>query len=232
MEILGRKVHPVAEMFPLMEGQEFEDLVEDIRKNGLLRAIVDHPDDGSIVDGRNRGRACEAAGVEPRFETWDGKGDVVEFVISLNVRRRHLNESQRAMAAARLMPQIETSDRGTATCANLRRYGRSQKAATLLNVSQRSVQHALRVLKSSNAELIADVDRGKLTVSAAANRLSPTGPATPGPSMKSISIPLLGAQDSAALLWGPAAQLDKALAAIKGPDVRSEERRVGKECRL
>ena len=47
-----------------------------------------------MLDGRNRLRACRAAGVEPRFETWDGQGSALELVVSLNLRRRHLNESQ------------------------------------------------------------------------------------------------------------------------------------------
>jgi len=31
--------HPVAAIFPLMEGQEFEDLKENIRVNGLIKPV-------------------------------------------------------------------------------------------------------------------------------------------------------------------------------------------------
>ncbi len=65
----------------------------DIREHGLREPITLHPD-GSILDGRNRYRACQKAGVEPRFRTV--KDDLLAFVISENIRRRHLQKAQGA----------------------------------------------------------------------------------------------------------------------------------------
>ena len=52
--------HPLADLFPLLEGEDFEQLVTDIRENGLYEPIVML--DGRILDGRNRYRACLSAG--------------------------------------------------------------------------------------------------------------------------------------------------------------------------
>ena len=57
--------HAAAALFPLLEVEspEFGELIQDIREHGLLQPIV--LCDGKILDGRNRYRACQHAGVEP-----------------------------------------------------------------------------------------------------------------------------------------------------------------------
>lgn len=83
--------HPLAEIFPLMEGAAFDELVADIRTHGLLEPIVLL--DEKILDGRNRFWACEAAGIEPEFERFTGDNPL-DFVVSLNLKRRYLDDSQ------------------------------------------------------------------------------------------------------------------------------------------
>lgn len=94
----AREYHEVANIFPLLQGEEFEELKADIAANGLREPIWLHSD-GRIIDGRNRHRACIETGTPPKFRTWDGSGSLVAFVVSMNLKRRHLTSSQRAMVA-------------------------------------------------------------------------------------------------------------------------------------
>jgi hypothetical protein len=113
------KFHPLADMFPLMEGAEFDALVADIKKNGLCEAVILY--DGMILDGRNRYRACLAADVSPApidATRWIDDPDV--YVISKNIHRRHLTvEQKRELIAKLIKAQPEKSDRQVATIAKV-----------------------------------------------------------------------------------------------------------------
>jgi N6-adenosine-specific RNA methylase IME4 len=91
-----RLYHEVANIFPLMLRDDFDTLKADIAAHGQREPIWLHTD-GSIIDGRNRHRACVELGITPIFRTWSGEGSLVNFVVSLNLHRRHLDTGQRAM---------------------------------------------------------------------------------------------------------------------------------------
>lgn len=96
-------VHPVAALFPMLAGEEFGDLVADIKANGLLQSIV-LDQEGRILDGRNRLAACKVADVQPHYTTYDGT-DAASYALSVNIARRHLTKGQRAMIAAKACPE-------------------------------------------------------------------------------------------------------------------------------
>jgi N6-adenosine-specific RNA methylase IME4 len=157
-------LHPIAELFPLMEGAEFEALVESIRQNGLREPILRLPD-GRIIDGRNRLRACEIAGVEPRYTLYTGdEGDsLLRLILDLNLHRRHLSESQRAMVAAKL------ATRGEGRLPKTRPIDpvSQQQVAALLNVSVRSIKRANVVKNQGTSELLLSVEKDLVPVSVA-----------------------------------------------------------------
>ncbi|HEV7284038.1 MAG TPA: MT-A70 family methyltransferase [Kaistia sp.] len=158
--------HPLANLFPLIEGEAFDDLMADIAANGLQEPI--ELLDGAILDGRNRYRAALVVGATIHTRQFRGS-DPLAYVISKNLHRRQLSQSQRALVAARVatMRQGERTDLAEPS-ANLRKVSQGE-AARVANVSDRSVTTAREVLSHGAAELVAAVDGGRISVSAAAD---------------------------------------------------------------
>jgi N6-adenosine-specific RNA methylase IME4 len=153
--------HKLADLFPLMEGEAFNTFAADIKARGLLQPIVVL--DNKVLDGRNRYRACVKTQVAVRVETYTGD-DPLGFVIASNLHRRHLDESQRAMVAAKLANTAEgRPNKSAQNCAVSQ-----PEAANTLHVSRRSVQHAVEVRKDGSAALVRAVERGTIPVSVAA----------------------------------------------------------------
>ena len=158
--------HPAAKAFPLMEGEAYERLRDDVGKYGLRVPIIlaKYENEWCVLDGRNRMRACEETGKPLRHEYFDGSWDAaVRYAVSLNVTRRHLNESQRSMVAARLSDLEHGGPRASGKSAGCTQAG----AAELLNVGERSVRDAKVVETKGVPELVAEVDRGEIAVSKA-----------------------------------------------------------------
>ena len=168
------KYHEAANIFPLMDEDELRTLAEDIGLRGQLVPI--EICDGMIIDGRNRWAACEFAGIEPLTVEVNPK-DPVAYVLSLNLHRRHLDETQRAMVGGRAKGVYEKQAKerlstngghsGRANCPQATGKSRD-KAGEAAGVSGKSVDRAAKVLASGSKELIAACDRGEVAVSAAA----------------------------------------------------------------
>ena len=159
--------HEYAGIFPLLEGREFSELCADIKANGQREPIWIY--EGKVLDGRNRFRACEAVGVVPRTAAYTGD-DALAFVISLNLHRRHMTESQRGMAAARIanLTKSDAANMGHGATANLQSHTRAG-AADMLSVSERTVNTARKVITEGAPELVRAVESGRVSVSAAAD---------------------------------------------------------------
>lgn len=114
-EILcGYRVHPAATVFPLIDGDEFDGLVESIIRNGIQHPIVVRRGQGvdELIDGRNRLRAVEAAREQghkvavPVVEWKDDGRNVAEWIWDTNAMRRQMTDDGIAIASAAIWPLI------------------------------------------------------------------------------------------------------------------------------
>jgi hypothetical protein len=108
------RVHPSAEEYPLIEGDEFEAFRKDIRDNGLedkVQVFRDEDGDHLVVwDGRNRCNALEANGKEPFGE--DGQHDpewveIVEKPANVAIKTNSKNRWRRQMTTRQKRDVVE-----------------------------------------------------------------------------------------------------------------------------
>jgi hypothetical protein len=158
-----RPFHPLADIFPLIEGDELDQLVSSIREShGPREPIILYED--KILDGRNRARACEALGIEPSYRLLrQCDGDPLTFVVDKNLHRRHLDDRQRASVAAKIANLGHGGDRSKLPIGNLS----VEKSATIMNVAPRQVRRAQVVHRLGIPEVRNALDRGEIAVSAA-----------------------------------------------------------------
>lgn len=190
MSMYGRlAVHPLADAFPLVEGDEFSELVADIREHGLSNPIMLTHDKSTIVDGRNRYRACVKALVDPHFKALPEsftEEQIGNYIRSENIHRRHLNRGQVALVALtfheyfvelakkrqveaasrdRTLPKSSPSDAEVSADLHSTDYQRKSatQAAQAVGASGRAVAQAKAVQKAA-PDLAAQVRRGDLAL--------------------------------------------------------------------
>jgi hypothetical protein len=92
-------VHPCADVFPMLPDADLNALAADIKTNGQRQAVVLTRVNGRlhVLDGRNRLEAMERAGLARQVQTATlTVADPAAYVISANIRRRHLTKAQQA----------------------------------------------------------------------------------------------------------------------------------------
>jgi hypothetical protein len=159
------EVHSIANIFPLLDENSptFKAFVEDIEKRGQQEAICLY--EGKILDGRNRYLACQQLGLEPKTRVYLGD-DPSGFVLGVNLHRRHLDESQRAMVGAKL------ANLGVGDNQHTKGGTSIDVASKLVNVGRASIDRARKVLSVGDLSLVAAVEQGNVSVSAAAQQVA------------------------------------------------------------
>jgi ParB-like chromosome segregation protein Spo0J len=98
--------HAFADVLPWMSETELSELTGAIGARGQIEPVVTWIDETGkewLLDGRHRAEAARRLGRSLSVRRFDGsESEAQSLVFSLNVHRRHLTPSQRALAAGAL----------------------------------------------------------------------------------------------------------------------------------
>ncbi len=177
--------HELALLIPEMSQSEYEALKDDIKANGQIEPIRTY--EGKILDGRHRYRACCELEIEPEIRPLEDSVDPLNFVLSKNIHRRHLNSGQLAVLAVEIEEQLaeQAKTRQRAAGGNKKALvekmprtpengpkGRSRdQAARLLGTNPRYVTDAKKLIKV-NPALAKKVKAGQMTLPDAMGQLT------------------------------------------------------------
>ena len=99
-------IHPIANVFPMQQPEDFWELVENIKTTGVIHPLRREKGTNLLIDGRNRLIACAITGtlfevddIEPHRIYGLVKGD--------NFHSKKYDASQKAVIGRRLMPFYE-----------------------------------------------------------------------------------------------------------------------------
>ena len=172
-------LHELALVFPNMDGDAFTDLVADIKANGLQQPIALWK--GQIIDGRHRLGACRKAGVEPEYVDVGDEVDPKQYVLSLNLERRHLTASQRAaiVVAVRNWTPSGNTPQQAAQGGNVAALPATN--ADMAQEAQVSVRTIRATKRGVEAGFGADMREGNVSANEAARKPPELPPAPPTP---------------------------------------------------
>jgi hypothetical protein len=105
--------HPYTNIIPVIGTNENTELTEDIMAYGFLDSII-ITRDVQVVDGRARVEIAKKSEIlhKPQFEFYNGKEEeLLDFILSKNIIRRHLSQGQKAAAALNLLELIKQENK-------------------------------------------------------------------------------------------------------------------------
>jgi ParB-like chromosome segregation protein Spo0J len=141
----------VSELSP----EERESLKQSIKANGLYVPIIVNQD-GIILDGHHRYKACQELGIEPKTIVRECRDKLEEqlFVIECNLIRRQLNNFQKTALALKSKPILEAIVKGNESLGgkgdrNLTPLGRVDDwIGKLAGVSRDTVRKVEKILEN------------------------------------------------------------------------------------
>jgi len=159
---------------PLSEG-EYNQLTQNILAQGCRDAIKTW--NGTIIDGHNRHAICQANGIPYDVSTiwFPSKKDAVIWILENQLGRRNLPEAMRIKLALRKADMLREKSRQNRSKPGCNPIHIRKAAARDAGVSEGKVHMYMKVQQLGDAELLQQIEAGKLKISAAYNKAAGPG---------------------------------------------------------
>jgi len=169
-------------LIPPLSETEFESLKTSIKDSGLFVPVIVNKDN-VILDGHHRFRACKELGIPLQFTTKNFE-DLLhekEFVIEVNLKRRHINEFQKAelgyilediqgalaqarMKATQFKPGGKPPKKRIPSVEGDRSYGASEQIAKRVGISHATYERSKKIIKQGSEQQKIQLRRGEVGV--------------------------------------------------------------------
>jgi len=167
----------LAELWPPLSAEEFEDLKKSIAENGLLEPIVVN-ENHEVIEGHQRLLAWISLGKDepPVIRIVKTGGDLAKEIalsVEYNARRRHLVRSELAIIVAKAFKMIEELTKKKAFPGNAINTSNPEfdleketitKVAEKVGISRPTLSKALKVVEKGTPEVQRAVEKGELSV--------------------------------------------------------------------
>jgi len=179
-----------------MDPEEFQDLLSSIKIHGQREPITLF--ENKILDGWHRYQACQKLEISPATYEFDGE-DPVSYVIDLNLNRRHLSPSQKALAVVscnswRGVGKPVIPPRGGINCRqdDISATDMAKRAG----VGTRTIERAKQVVNTGDQETLDKVRKGAISLSQALKAIDNADPSNAPPKPIEPRLPAAVSQDT------------------------------------
>ena len=158
-----------AKLVPILTEIEYQSLKDSIKQNGLWIPIITNVHE-VILDGHHRYRACQELGIKAKHAVREFENDLFEkkFVIECNLKRRHLNDFQKAELGIALLPieqQLAKQRQGNSTSSSYDLNVQSRdKVAQKVGMSGTTFERARIVIEKAPDDVKQQLREGKTTI--------------------------------------------------------------------
>ena len=150
------------QLVPPLSNTEYASLKESIKDNGLWLPIITNSD-GVILDGHHRFKVCQELDIQTKHAVRDFENKLFEkkFVIEANLKRRQLNDFQKAELGVLLLPleekiaqqrQIESGKKNLPLRSNELKGQSRDIVAKTVGLSGTTFERAKKIIEEASEE--------------------------------------------------------------------------------